>query len=100
MRQGEDSPFGGWQRALERGQALIDDGRPAEAIPLLRSILDSMCRAIGTGLDDYRPRVLGYLAIALAKSGDRAEAISVKRRSCAGTSAMRSACGTTRRIWM
>jgi hypothetical protein len=81
MRQGEDNPVGGWQRDLERGQALIDEGRPGEAIPLLRSILDSMCGAIGTWIDDYRPRVLRHLGIALAKSGNRAEAISVMREA-------------------
>lgn len=81
MRQGEDNPLEGWQRDLERGQALIDEGRPAEAIPLLRCILDSARGAIGTAIDHHRPRVLGHLGITLARSGNSAEAIRVTREA-------------------
>jgi tetratricopeptide (TPR) repeat protein len=78
---GPDNPLRQWNETLERAGQLTDGGGAAQAVTLLRGILDQMRGATGTGIDHFRPRVLGRLGAALAKLGENQEAIRVTREA-------------------
>ena len=78
---GPVNPLNKWNEAIERAGQLTDGGGAAQAVTLLREILDQMRGATGTGIDHFRPRVLGRLGAALAKVGDTPEAIRVTREA-------------------
>jgi tetratricopeptide (TPR) repeat protein len=75
------NPIVQWQEEVKRAESLVDQGHAPEAIAILRATLDNMRGVTGTAVDSLRPRVLGRLGIALAKSGNRTEAISVTREA-------------------
>jgi len=76
-----DDLFGRWDASLNEAQRLTDGGRAGDAVTLVRSVLDEMTGMTGTGIDTYRPIALGRLGIALAKTGNREEAITVTRQA-------------------
>jgi tetratricopeptide (TPR) repeat protein len=76
-----ENPIAQCQEEVKRAESLVDQGRVAEGIVILRATLEDMRSVTGTGVDFLRPRVLGRLGIALAKSGNRTEAINVTRKA-------------------
>jgi tetratricopeptide (TPR) repeat protein len=79
--RGRDNPLSEWANALERTDRLVNDGKAAEAIPILRASLDQIRSASGTGVTHYYPRTLGRLGLALSQVGDKDEAIRLTREA-------------------
>lgn len=76
-REDSDDPFGQWQKDMARAGALVDSGQAAEAVPILRAVLEQVSTHTGPGADYMRAVTLGRLGIALWKKGDTGEAIRV-----------------------
>ncbi len=74
-------PIGQWQKDMERVDALIASGQAAEAVPILRAMLELVGTFTGPGADPMRARALGRFGIALWKTGDTTEAIRVTREA-------------------
>ena len=79
--RGRDNPLTEWTQTLERADRLINDGKVADAVSILRATLDQMRGVKGTGVDHFYPRVLGRLGSALSLIGDKDEAIRLTREA-------------------
>jgi tetratricopeptide (TPR) repeat protein len=75
------NPLRDWNDRVAAAQALIDQGRAHEAVALLKVVLDELEADTTIKMDNYRPRILGRLGIALANAGDKREAVAVTRRA-------------------
>jgi len=74
-----DNPIVQWQKDMERVDALIEHGQAANAIPILRAMLEAVNELSGAGADGMRARTLGRLGHALSETGQKSEAIRVTR---------------------
>ena len=81
MPSDNSNPLVRWQQDLEQAQTLIDGGRAADAIVMLRGIVDEVRRTSGTAVDYFLPRALGKLGVALAATAHRTEAIEATREA-------------------
>jgi len=75
------NPIDGLNKDLATAQTLIDEKRAAEAVTLLKTVLASLDELGGSGVDHYRPRVLGRLGIALLHIGDKREAVRITKEA-------------------
>jgi hypothetical protein len=71
----KDNPLVQWQQDLTDAQALIDNGRAAEAVVLLRAVLERTRDFAGDGVSMNLPRTLGTLGVAYYRTGDTARAM-------------------------
>ncbi len=78
---GRDTPLAEWNDALQRAQQLTESGQAAEAVVLLRTMLDDVATTTGTGVSYYRARGLGRLGVALKELGNTSEALHATREA-------------------
>jgi hypothetical protein len=71
LTQPEDNPITTWDRDMQSADTLVSAGQPTQAVELLERTLRSMEGLRGSGVDQYRPRVLGRLGIALYRAGEQ-----------------------------
>jgi tetratricopeptide (TPR) repeat protein len=76
-----DNPIVQWQKDLERVDGMIEHDQAANAIPLLRAMLEAVNQLSGPGADGMRARTLGRLGHALSDTGEQSEAIRVTREA-------------------
>lgn len=79
--RGRNNPIKEWTSAVERADQLIKEGKAVAAIPLLRTTLEQIRGASGTGVDHFYPRVLGRLGAALDQVGEKDEAIRLMQEA-------------------
>ena len=75
------NPMEQWDKDLTAARALIADHRAPDAVPLLQAILSALETVSGSAVQNYRPKVLGTLGIALAEIGDKREAVKVTKEA-------------------
>ena len=54
---GRDTPLAEWNDALQRAQQLTESGQAAEAVVLLRTMLDDVATTTGTDVSYYRAQI-------------------------------------------
>ncbi len=79
--RGRSNPLTEWTQTLEADDRLDNEGKAADAVPILRATLDQMRGVSGTGVDHFYPGVLGRLGLALSQLGDKDEAIRLTREA-------------------
>jgi tetratricopeptide (TPR) repeat protein len=79
----DENPMSGWEGDLKEAERLVEAGHPAGAATLLEATLASTEGMRGTGIDHYRPRILGRLGIALYRAGDWRRGADATRRALA-----------------
>ena len=75
------NPMAEWVKDMATAQAFVDEGRAADAVTLLKTVLSRLDGMSGSAVQSYRARVLGRLGIALLQVGDRRDAVRVTREA-------------------
>jgi tetratricopeptide (TPR) repeat protein len=75
------NPTAQWDKDVATAQTLLDEKRATEAVTVLKRVLASLEELSGSGVDHYRPRVLGRLGIALLHTGDRRQAVKITKEA-------------------
>jgi tetratricopeptide (TPR) repeat protein len=75
------NPIYEWKRDLSAAQALIDEGKPDQAVEQLQATLARTNGLRGSGVDHYLPRTFGMLGVALYRAGDTQKAVELTRKA-------------------